>query len=639
MAGLNWYWRRLRAMGPSEVALRARKKLYEFQDARSNRWPSVDLSTSRFPKLPDPSDAPASFRDALKCDAERVAAGRLRFFGHLDVDTGTPPDWQRDHLAKITMPTEESAFKLNHRELPDGASIKPLWEPSRWAGPVRLAQACWLLSNRRCGEHCLDWLEDWVTNNKPFIGWHWTSALESGLRLIAFTWIDAFLTAFDGRKPTDLGKRLAKLRTDIIPSHVWYTWRHRSFGSSANNHLLGEICGLSLANARWPELAKLGPSLTKLGSLLERETLRQFNRDGGNFEQALHYHFFSWEFCWEARQALGDALPSTSRKRIDERLGQAARFYREVQVPAASWDYGDADDAFVMPWFVDESNASVEWWHWIDGNAAEAPFLHLMRGQFEPFGKRDLPKKEPGGWRVFQDTGIAVNSQGYWKARLDFSPLGSGTMAPHGHLDAQHLSLWLRGRAMVIDPGTGDYHGNPELRSWLASREAHNGPCPDGIKLARRDGPFLWSGIHPRPLWDFDGETLETEIRLAGGSLARTVRPLAGNSEGWFVSDLFEPQLGQTGTFSVCWQFATGCEVERSNERIFRVTSGVAMMEVEIGDGWSRAELWRPSGDETVGQLEGVVSPRFMKTEHAPYLKLTAKPGGSTAFTTRFAEA
>ena len=192
---------------------------------------------------------------------------------------------------------------------------------------------------------------------------------------------------------------------------------------------------------------------------------------------------------------------------------------------------------------------------------------------------------------------------------------------------------------MVIDPGTGDYHGNPELRSWLASREAHNGPCPDGIKLARRDGPFLWSGIHPRPLWDFDGETLETEIRLAGGSLARTVRPLAGNSEGWFVSDLFEPQLGQTGAFSVCWQFATGCEVERSNERIFRVTSGVAMMEVEIGDGWSRAELWRPSGDETVGQLEGVVSPRFMKTEHAPYLKLTAKPGGSTAFTTRFAEA
>ena len=124
-------------MGPSEVALRARKKLYEFQDARSNRWPSVDLSTSRFPKLPDPSDAPASIRDALKCDAERVAAGRLRFFGHLDVDTGTPPDWQRDHLAKITMPTEESAFKLNHRELPDGASINHCG--SQAAGLVRCA--------------------------------------------------------------------------------------------------------------------------------------------------------------------------------------------------------------------------------------------------------------------------------------------------------------------------------------------------------------------------------------------------------------------------------------------------------------------------------------------------------------------
>ena len=61
-------------------------------------------------------------------------------------------------------------------------------------------------------------------------------------------------------------------------------------------------------------------------------------------------------------------------------------------------------------------------------------------------------------------------------------------------------------------------------------------------------------------------------------------------------------------------------------------------MHVELGNGWARAELWRPSGDETDGQLDGIVSPRFMKTEHAPYLELTAKPGGNTEFTTRFVE-
>ena len=626
-------------MSPVEVALRLRKKGYEFQDARRDHWPAADLSlTSAFPKLPDRAAAPERLRDALKRDAERVAAGRLRFFGHIDVQTDTPPNWQRDYLAGVDVPTGKSAFKLNHRELPDGAAIKPLWEPSRWAGPVRLAQACWLLGNRRSGEHCLDWLEDWVANNPPYTGWHWTSALESGMRLIAFTWIDAFLTAYEGSNPGDLAKRLAKLRADILPAHAWFTWRHRTFGSSANNHLLGELCGLALAIARWPGLATLGPGLAKLGKLLKRETLRQFHRDGGNFEQALNYQFFAWEFCREARQALdaAGALPPAGRDRIDARLGQAARFYREVQVPSAPWDYGDSDDAFVMPWFADGSHAAAEWWHWLAGNAEQSPFFHLMRGAFDACLKSDEPKTEQGGWMIFPDTGIAVNALGHWKARLDFSPLGAGSMAAHGHLDAQHLSLWLKGRAMVIDPGTGDYHGNAKLRNWLASREAHNGPCSSEAPLAKREGPFLWAAAHPKPLQSFDGDILETEIRLGDQYLSRTVKPLTGEPEGWLVSDSFERQLGQAGEFTVQWQFAPGCDVERIDERAFRVTSGSSTMCVEIGDGWSLAELWRPSGAEPVGQLDGIVSPRFMKTEHAPYLKLTAKPGGNTDFTTKF---
>ena len=60
------------------------------------------------------------------------------------------------------------------------------------------------------------------------------------------------------------------------------------------------------------------------------------------------------------------------------------------------------------------------------------------------------------------------------------------------------------------------------------------------------------------------------------------------------------------------------------------------MMEINLGEGWSLAELWLPSGDEAAGQLDGIVSPLFMKTRHAPYLKLTAKPGGNTEFTTKF---
>jgi hypothetical protein len=118
--------------------------------------------------------------------------------------------------------------------------------------------------------------------------------------------------------------------------------------------------------------------------------------------------------------------------------------------------------------------------------------------------------------------------------------------------------------------------------------------------------------------------------------LSRTVKPLADDREGWLVRDAFEQQLGQAGAFTVHWQFAPESLVERVGERLFRVVSGTAEMTIEIGDGWTGAELWQPDGSETKGDLDGIVSPRFMKTTHAPYLKLAARPVGVGEFTTSF---
>ena len=268
MPNLKWYWHRLRAMGPSELALRLRKKFFEFSDAKPAQWPELNLEHSVYPKLPSVFKVPDSILEAVENDADRISSGKIRFFGHLDMKVDSPPLWNRDYQSGIDVETDKIAFKLDHRELPFGAAIKPLWEPSRWYGPVRLAQACWLHSNNKYGELAIEWLEDWVNKNPPFIGWHWTSALESGMRLIAFTWIDAFLTAYDNQSDGSLKKRLYKLRKEILLPHVWYTWRHRSFGSSANNHLLGELSGLAIAVSRWPNLSKLGPDLENLSKLI-----------------------------------------------------------------------------------------------------------------------------------------------------------------------------------------------------------------------------------------------------------------------------------------------------------------------------------------------------------------------------------
>lgn len=644
MSKLGWYWHRLRAMSLSEMLLHARKKLRQSADAKRTSWPEVDLSSPGvFPKLPKPEDAPDVLREALKRDAENIPGGRWRFFGHLDVKVDDPPKWQYDYLVRRDVESSASSFKLNYRSLTDGVDSKLVWEPSRWNQLVRLAMASYVLGDRRTAEKCVEWLEDWVKRNPPYRGWNWTSALEVGLRLIQFVWIDALLTpnAERGMRNAELEARMAKLRSSILPPHVWYAWRHKSFGSSANNHLLGELVGCTVATARWPELAKCGASLEELQRRWEYEVLAQFAEDGGNKEQALNYQLFSWEFCWQARMALVAAGQKISVE-VDERLRRATQFFVDVQVPSDPWDYGDSDSAFVTPLFAYETKVVAEWHEWFRAPAKEQALEYWM-GEARRDLRLEVSEPKAGEWQQTSESGYVMRREGDWTARWDLSPLGLASMAAHGHLDALHVSVWFRGVAMVIDPGTGAYHADKQLRNWLASREAHNGPSPDGNVVIHRLGPFLWSSTHPRAQF-FTGSPKPSDSQnvLPGGatfgSMNRSVLPT--NKAIWVTEHL--DKVNFRHLLTVRWQFAPGSCVEDLGSRRYRVSHQGVTMDVQVSADW--AEVWCVTQQSQVAQadpdapLAGTVSQAFRMTAWAPYLKLVARPQGdkpcvfSTAF-------
>jgi len=378
---------------------------------------------------------------------------------------------------------------------------------------------------------------------------NWTSALESGIRLIHFTQIDSVLGG------------LGELRDKVLPAHVWFTWKERSFGSSANNHLLGELAGLITACARWPQLASLCAPVDYLQRAWEREVLAQFAEDGGNREQALGYHAFSLDLCSQTREAL-IAVGQNISPAVQERLKLGEEFYDLVQVPGEQWDYGDSDDA-------------------VQRTTHRRP--------------------EPDRWQYFPQSGIARYASGDWDLRWDLSPLGYLSTAAHGHLDALHLSIWWKGMAIVIDPGTGAYYGDTKLRAALAGWDAHNGPHLPGQDCPKRLGPFLWSKHHAIPT-HHNGQ--RAEFKIPQGRFSRKLMQMR-QPPAWQVHDYFDPYR----PFIVRWQFAPGADVQQTGKETWRLKREDAQFDIQVTGG--------------IGEIgTSIVSPGFRQTAKAPFLEL-----------------
>lgn len=630
MSSLGWYWHRLHAMGGSEIAGRLRRKALSFVDQRkAPRWGDLPLEANgSFPELPEKSAAPTELRKALAQDVNAILKGEWLAFGKLPITVDRPPRWHCDYLAGQDLLTTRSAFRLNHRQLPGGADIKMIWELSRWFQLVRLAQAAWLLGHKEAASNCLDLLNDWTSNNPPFLGWNWTSALESGIRLIQFTWIDSLLSPMLSKIGWAAG--LDRLRQEILPPHAWFTWRHKSFGSSANNHLLGELSGLIVATSRWPALEKWCAPLAKLHQLWEREVLAQFADDGGNLEQALNYHLFSFEFAWQARLALRASGLRVS-KEVDERMSRAAKFFVDVQVESEPWDYGDSDGAYVTPFFIDQTTALGEWYRWLQ-SPSKSPALEFWLGAPD-LGQSSSPSSVSlSDWSIYPQTGIAVQRNGDWTLRWDLSPLGYLSTAAHGHADALHLSIWFKERAIVIDPGTGAYYQDRSVRNYLSSWQAHNGPRLEESIEPRRVGPFLWADHHERPSWLAAGDdSLRATLRLKLALVGRTITRLQ-SGKGWEIADSVEAGVGP---ISVRWQFPPDTVIHKLPEHTFRVALGPVSIWVQVNKG-ATAELIDFEQQKDGTTLSGVCSSSFRQMRRGACLDVKSSSHKPCALQTTF---
>lgn len=554
--GIGWHMQRLRAMSLGEIGRRVIERCgrlrepSKLQRIARKAW---DGAFTDFPKLPWKERVPPELRKQLAADAEKLVRGEWELFGWKNVEVGAPPCWHRDATLGVVIDPDIPARKLDHRHLEHDADARAIWEINRWSEMTRMAMHSALNGDVHAIRVAQLWLEDWCDRNLPGHGINWTSPLEAALRLMNFCWFDALVR---GCNDPELARRQDELTTRIVPVHAWWVWRRKSFGSSANNHLIGELAALVMAITRWPALERMTGSAQRVWKLLEREILRQFAADGGNKEQALHYHLFAWEMCWHAGMAAGGL-----KGEVLERLTKAAQFFVDMAETPDEWDFGDSDDAQVLPLTLKRSNAVAEFRGWLL-KKGEGSVLRFWLGE-PPQGVKASMRNQ---WLVHAESGQAIWRDGRWTGRLDASPLGLGSMAAHGHLDALHVSLWFEQHALVIDPGTGAYYSDPALRSRLAAWEAHNGPVPVAGRAApKRLGSFLWAKHHAAPKLEVHDDICVMSFAHEGGVVRRAVHAAEGYVE---ICD----EVNSETPHVVTWQLAPGWSIKKERANGFACT-------------------------------------------------------------------
>jgi Uncharacterized protein conserved in bacteria len=653
---MRWKLNRLAAMDRREIGYRAarqaRATLERFGLFAAKVPARLDGATGRAWINP----LPRQFDARKYCSAaDRIVTGEFDVFALRPAQLGFPPQWNRDPKTGRIAPLVFGKA-LNYRDPRIVGDIKYLWEPSRHAELLTLAQAWHLSQDERYAVACRTLLDSWFEQCPYARGPHWTSSLEHAMRLI--NWSFAWHLLGGEHSPlfaASEGRAFQERWLASIFQHCHFIAGHLSRHSSANNHLLGELTGLFVAATTWP-LWPQSQSWREIAQCeLEQQAFAQNGTDGVNREQAVWYHHEVADMLLIAGLvARTNAMDFATEywHRLEAMLDYVASI---MDVAGNVPSFGDADDAIVAR--LDPA-AEVDVYRSLLASGAvvfERPEFKLKAGVFDDKSRWLLGDRAAERFAAAPATATATAQlprrefpvAGYYvlghefetprEVRLvaDAGRLGYLSIAAHGHADALSFTLSAGGVELLIDPGTFAYHTQKEWRDYFRGTSAHNTVRIDGQDQSVGAGNFLWLSHAPVRVLEFASNARLDRLVAEHDGYRRLTDPVTHRRELLLdhataaitvTDELFSRASHAIEMF---WHFAAGCEVTLDGERV-TARRGPVQLTMHLPQGM-RCELVR--GREAAPL--GWVSRRFDQRTPAPTLLVQGATRGNARLVTR----
>ncbi len=497
---LLWLWLRLRAMTPIEILARTRNTMRKMYWRTRDEWrvPQPRISMRDPWTRPEINTLPDQEVALLLNEADSCLQGRYHL---LNISSEqAQPDWHLDPETGIRAP-RSFALDIDYRNYQIAGNVKNIWEINRHRHLTVLATAFALTRDERYALEVERQLRSWIDANPLLKGVNWHSALELGIRLIAWVWVERLLR---GCPPHERLFGADGILWPAIYHHQWLITQLMSVGSSANNHLVGELAGLFIASTTWPYFVESAAWRRLSQAGLEREIGNQTFKSGLNCEQAFSYHLFSLELFLLAAIE-GDRAQTPFTREYKTTVQQMLEVIPELldiggNLPA----YGDEDGGTALQLESSES-APLDWLFRLGRTFVEAcvPLPARDSGRLaatliSPTGQgAACDYLRPQGSRGFEDAGLYVLTANRGKPSeifclADAGDLGFLSIAAHGHADALSFTLSVGGQMVIIDPGTYSYFSDAHWRTYFRSTRAHNTITIDGADQSEPGGAFLW---------------------------------------------------------------------------------------------------------------------------------------------------
>lgn len=469
MNKLSWFVRRISVMNAHEINHRIKE---QFRLARWNMQqklglkPFVARRSNSFPVYPKHRDSLLPeylWKPVARREVESIADGKVALYGgSVTFDRTTKHCW---HIAPETGRQWPHTFfnSIDYREGNPFGDVRIAWEASRLQHLVTLALYIKQNPETELRTQILDIIvEDtssWYAANPLMRGIHYVSSMECAMRIMALT------VTFDLVRDHLPDDHVAWGNlTSLVLEHAFFIRRRLSLHSSAGNHTLAEAAGLIFAGILLHEHAEAGDWLATGLALFPQEFAKQVDSLGVGTEQAPQYTVQILDYALLIKKLLEHnniAVPQA----LDATLIRGVRDTKTVQSMLGTIPpLGDSDSGCAISPYFDEL-----WQHPIEANN-DALYsngsLSIMQGQ-----------------DVMAD----------FSALIDHGPLGMPPKYSHGHADALAVTLYRQGRAILVDPGTYSYTGEPHLRNYFRSTRAHNTATIDDLDQATSKMLFMWS--------------------------------------------------------------------------------------------------------------------------------------------------